>query len=258
MTDTSFSTELIALRDEVFKQNNEFYFKPIDKTDYGQHRMWYEVYFANEPNIELGKIGYLTQSKTWWISSQYRATGRWIGAVGEHGNTSVHMKNIVKKAKDLLVMPNFEEYIKHNYMNAMHRHIRHIQNKHNWEINSNTYNIPEAMFADLFKLHDMGYKPISLELKEAIDYIVQNQAEHEKSRNYNPEYYNVWIKSSEICYQKFKDGEPIEPTKFVKNKNELPESIHDKVVILDLLEVSDDIHEDIGCKEKPNFYSVFV
>ena len=258
MIDTSFATELITLRDEVFKQNDQYIFNPIDRTDYGRHRQWYEVYFANEPNIELGKIGYLAQSKTWWISSQYRATGRWIGEVGEHGNTSIHMKNIVKKAKDLFVMPSFEEYTKHNYINAMQRHINHIQSKYNWEINSNTCSIPDSMFADLFKLHDMGYKPISPELKQAIDYMVLNQEKHEQARNYNPFYYQVWLKSSEICYQKFQDGESVEPAKFVKTKNELPESIYNKVVILDLMEVSDDIHDDIGCKEKPNFYSVFV
>lgn len=258
MIDTSFATELITLRDEVFKQNDQYIFKPIDRTDYGRHRQWYEVYFANEPNIELGKIGYLTQSKTWWISSEYRATGRWIGEVGENGNISIHMKNIVKKAKDLFVMPSFEEYTKHNYIHAMANHIQATQNKHHWDIRSNTFDMPDSIFADLFKLHDMGYKPISPELKQAIDYMVQNQEAHEKAKTYNPEYYYVWIKTSEICYQKFQDGESVEPAKFVKTKNELPESIYNKVVILDLMEVSDDIHDDIGCKEKPNFYSVFA
>lgn len=258
MTNTSFPTELIALRDEVFKQDNQFIFKPINNTDYGRQRMWYEVCFANEPNIELGKIGYIINTKTWWISSQYRASGRWIGEVGENGNTSIHMKNIVKKAKDLLVMPSFEEYTKHNYINAMVSHIRSIRNTHQWEIRQFTHDMPEEIFADLFKLHDMGYKPISAELKQAIDYMVQNQEAHEKTRNYNPEYCHVWLKSSEICYQKFKDGEPIEPTKFVKNKMELPQHILEKVVILDLLEVGNEIHDDVGCKEKPNFYSVFA
>lgn len=258
MTDTSFPTELIALRDEVFKQNDQYTFKPIDRTDYGRNRQWYEVYFANEPNIELGKIGYLPQNKTWWISSEYRAVGRWIGEVGEHGNTSIHIKNIVKKAKDLLVMPSFEEYTKHNYINAMANHVQTTQNTHHWDIRQNTFDMPDSIFADLFKLHDMGYKPISAELKQAIDYMVQNQEAHEKAKTYNPEYYYVWLKSSEICYQKFKDGEPIEPTKFVKNKTDLPESIYSKVVILDLMEVGNDIHEDLGCKEKPNFYSVFA
>lgn len=258
MTDDNFPTELIALRDEVFKQNDQFIFKPIDKTEYGRHRLWYEVYFTNEPNIELGKIGYLAQNKTWWISSEYQDSGRWIGEVGEHGNISIHMKNIVKKAKDLLVMPSFEQYTKHNHIYAMQRHIGNAQSKYNWEIHSNTSSIPESMYADLFKLHDMGYKPISAELKQAIDYMVQNQEAHEKARTYNPFYYQVWLKSSEVCYQKFQDGEPVEPMKFVKTKNELPESIYDKVVILDLMEVNDDIHDEIGCKEKANFYSVFA
>lgn len=250
--------ELVALRDELFKRNPNYLFVPKESAyQGGNDRNYYEVYFVNEPDIRVGAIGYFLSDKKWWVSSCFKSGGRWIGTAPENGKTSIHMKMIVKHAPSMLCFPTMQDFMRSNYLWSMEQHIRQKQQTMNWEMSNNTHGLPEAMFADFIKLADMGYKPISLETKEVMDYLKLNYDKYLETQKYNPVYYHVWFKRSDITYQKYQGDQHIDEPKTVATKADLPQTIIEKLAILDLLEVGADVHDDLGVKGKPNFYSVF-
>lgn len=258
-TNITILNELVALRDELFKRNPNYLFVEKERDYYNnQNHNYYEVYFVNEPDIRVGAIGYFSSEKKWWVSSCYKGGGRWICTAPECGKTSIHMKSIVKQAPDMLCFPTMKEFMQSNYLWSMEQHIKQKQNELNWEMSNNTHGLPEAMFVDFIKLADMGYKPISLEVKEVMDYLKSNFDKYLETKAYNPEYYHVWIKRSDITYQKFQDDQQIDEPKIVATKADLPQTIVEKLAILDLLEAGSEVHDDLGVKGKPNFYSVFA
>ena len=251
--------ELVALRDVLFKRNPNFSFVPKEREGYGddKNRNYFEVYMANEPDIRIGAIGYISNEKKWWVSSSFKQGGRWISSAPESGKTSIHMKSIVKHAPEMLCFPTMQEFMQSNYLWAMGQHIRQKQQQMNWDMSHNTHSIPEGMYADFLKLKDMGYKPLSLEVKEVMDYLELNYEKYQQAKDYNPTYYHVWFKRSDITYQKYQGDEVLDEPKTVATRAELPQTIIEKLAILDLLEVNNEVHDDLGVRGKPNFYSVF-
>lgn len=250
--------EVNALRDEILKSNPNLMFTPHDRVSWGnQENNHYKVFYQDEPEIEVGSIGYCKSEKRWWVASQYNPTGRWVSSAGQTANASINMRNIVKIAKTALIFPTLGQYSANNYINGMERHINNVKHQHFYDIHNNTFGMPEEVHADLFKLHEMGYKALSPHLRQAIKYMVENKEEHQRTQKYEPIYYHVWIKNSSVSYQKYQQYKEVDVVKQVKTKAELPQHILDKIVILDLMEIDNEVHDGIGCKEKHNFYSVF-
>jgi hypothetical protein len=258
-TNIKMLNELVALRDELFKRNPHYSFVPKEREGYGddKNRNYFEVYMTNEPDIRIGAIGYISNEKKWWVSSCFKQGGRWINSAPESGKTSIHMKSIVKQAPQMLCFPTMQEFMQSNYLWAMGQHIRQKQQQLNWDMSHNTHSIPEGMYADFLKLKDMGYKPLSLEVKEVMDYLELNYEKYQQAKDYNPTYYHVWFKRSDITYQKYQGDEVLDESKTVATRAELPQTIIEKLAILDLLEVNNEVHDDLGVRGKPNFYSVF-
>jgi len=249
--------EVVALRDELFKRNPNYSFIPKQLNWHGDdNRNYFEVYMANEPDIRIGAIGYLSNEKKWYVSSCFKS-GRWVVSAPDSAKTSIHMKSIVKQAPQMLCFPTMGEFMQSNHLWAMGQHIRQKQHQMNYEVSSNTHGVPESMYADFLKLKDMGYKPQSLELKEAMDYLELNHEKYIQQKNYDPVFYHVWFKRSDITYQKYQGDSHLDEPKTVATRAELPQTILDKLVILDLLDVGSEVHDDLGVKGKPNFYSVF-
>jgi len=257
-TNIDIPEELVALRDELFKRNPNYLFAPMEREYHGGgNRNYYEVYYSNEPDIRVGAIGYLSSEKKWWVSSCFKQGGRWISTAPDNGKTSIHMKSIVKSAPEMLSFPTLKEFMQTNYLWTMDQHIRQKRQELNWEMSNNTHGLPEAMYADFIKLADMGYKPISIEAKEVMDYLKLNYEKYKETQKYNPVYYHVWFKRSDITYQKCQGDDKSDEPKTVVSKADLPQTIVEKMAILDLLEVGDQVHDDLGVKGKSNFYSVF-
>jgi hypothetical protein len=249
--------EVVALRDELFTRNPNYSFIPKALNWHGDdNRNYFEVYMANEPDIRIGSIGYLSNEKKWYVGSCFKS-GRWVGSAPDSAKTSIHMKSIVKQAPQMLCFPTMQEFMQSNHLWAMGQHIRQKQHEMNWEMSHHTHGVPESMYADFLKLKDMGYKPQSLELKEAIDYVELNHEKYQQAKNYNPTYYHIWFKRSDITYQKYQDDEVLDEPKTVATRAELPQTMIEKLAILDLLEVNNEVHDDLGVRGKPNFYSVF-
>jgi len=82
----------------------------------------------------------------------------------------------------------------------MHRYIHSYRNDGNWEFDRQTHGLPENAFADIYKLNDMGYKPVSSEFATLMMVIVENYEKMKQKRQYNPLYHKVWVRETGITY----------------------------------------------------------
>jgi len=254
--------EVIVLRDELIKQNDNYLFKPKENEwnrketcDYN----YLEIYFKHEPDLRVGAIGYYKDNKAWWVSSAFYSQGRYMSGSPENANSSIYMKNIIKIAKEVLKIPTMSDYKDRLYIRQMSSHIYGKQNTDTWELDNGTNHIPHSLHADMLKLHETGYKPISKEFQEAIEFLVAYKEKESKTSVYNPQYYNVWVRNSQVVYRLFEKDSPIADEIVVKFKQDLPQDILEKLVILDLMDIKNiEVHEGLGVKEKPDFYSVFA
>jgi hypothetical protein len=260
--DMKVHNELIKFRDFLAQKHMNLLFKPqqTDRARNNEKVSYFEVYYDYEPEFRVGSIGFDSQNKKWWIGGVYpKINMNWNYESPDNVRSSVHMKNLNKFVKDIFVFPDIKMYARCNTIYAMNNHINSYRNNNDWSFHQETHGLPDETFDDFKRLHEMGFEPVSDEFKRIIKAVVEQGAEILERKKYNPEYYHVWVRKSGITYMKLDNNDFIIPEeKVVKTRAELPMLIQEKMAILDLLEISHELHEDIGAKEQPDFYTVFA
>lgn len=259
--DIKIHKKLIEFRDLILQKHPHYVFKPTEseKTHNGIVG-YFSVYADHEPEFRIGSIGYDVQNKQWWIGGIYDdMSGKWHWISPDYVRTSIDMKRLCRFVKDMLVFPTMKKYSQSIHAQAMHNHVHKVRSEDSWNFEQETHDLPEETYQDFFKLAEMNYQPISKEFKNIMKTIVRESKAIVEKRKYNPSYCHVWVRKSSITYVllDYNDTIPVDE-KTVASRKDLPMPIQEKMAILDLMEISGGVHDDIGAKERPDFYTVFA
>jgi len=246
----------IDLKEAIEKNRNDLVFKLIERDDPHNHSQprnfnYFDVFHEDDLTFRVGSIGQLNDGN-YWVWYVNMDCGRWCYEAPEYIRRSINIKSTTKIAVKSIKTPNFD-YIQRHHFGNFGNHINSKKNHLSWEMHQQTGGCPDFVINEMFKLIESGYKSSTLEFMEAMKYLVENKENIDKYRNFDPDYYGVWVQPKRVVYRKKDSKEDL----IVADRNQLPEAIKDKMAVLDIMEKKDYI-EEVGLRDEDNIYWVMV
>jgi hypothetical protein len=209
------------------------------------------VHDVNDPEKVIGQIGYDTDEKYWVRSRliQNEKYGRW-NTSQHQSKFSKHMKNIVKESVKSLKPLSYEEVKVENeghVLRAIDQRSRQVIQQCSVYMKMDF----SKVFPELLHMHNIGYTPKGTEFAQAITYAVENKEELEKYYNYKPKKCMIWVRPNSVVYEIDKVVNQVNTT------NELPESLREKLFVLDITDKNTFV-EDVGMKQETGIYWVLL
>jgi len=247
----------IDLMELIKKKRSDLVFKPKERKDDHSTRStprnfnYLEVYQSDDTDFAIGFIGQL-QDGEYFVNYVSMENGRWCYEAPDYIRRSKNIKTTASIAIKNFKTPDMK-YIQDKYFYSFGSAINEKRNTINSMIYRNTENAPDYLIDEMFKLIDGGYQTDNQKLTQSLNFLKQERETIAKYRNFDPEWYGVWVRPNKVIYRKKKGDEDT----IVTDRSQLPESISDKMAVLDIMTEKDYI-EDIGLKEKDNVYWVMV
>ena len=247
----------IDLMELIKKKRSDLVFKPKERKDEHSTRTtarnfnYLEVYQSDDPNFAIGFIGQL-QDGEYFVNYVSMENGRWCYEAPDYIRRSKNIKTTASIAIKNLKTPDMK-YIHERYFNKFGYAINEKKNIIHTLINQKTNFAPDYLIEEMFKLIDSGYQTDNKQLLESFEFLKMERQNIAKYRNFDPEWYGVWVRPNKVIYRKKKG----EQDTIVADRSQLPEGIADKMAVLDIMTEQDYI-EDIGLKDKDNVYWVMV
>ena len=245
----------IDLMEAIKKKRSDLVFKLKERKD--EHRVeprnlnYFEVYQSDDLEYCIGAIGQLTDGE-YYVNYVGMENGRWCYEAPEYVRRSKNIKSTTSIAVKNLKTPDMK-YIHERYFNKFGYAINEKKNIIHTLINQKTNFAPDYLIEEMFKLIDSGYQTDNKQLLESFEFLKMERQNIAKYRNFDPEWYGVWVRPNKVIYRKKKGEEDA----IVADRSQLPEGIADKMAVLDIMTEQDYI-EDIGLKDKDNVYWVMV
>lgn len=245
----------VDLMEAIKKKRSDLVFKLKEKKD--EHRVeprnlnYFEVYQSDDLDYCIGFIGQLTDGE-YYVNYLGMENGRWCYEAPEYVRRSKNIKSTTSIAVKNLKTPDMK-YVENKYFYNFGHSINEKRNAINSMIFRNTENAPDYLIDEMFKLIDSGYQTDNQKLTQSLNFLKQERDNIAKYRNFDPEWYGVWVRPNKVIYRKKKGEEDA----IVADRSQLPEGIADKMAVLDIMTEQDYI-EDIGLKDKDNVYWVMV
>jgi hypothetical protein len=216
----------------------------------------FEVFVQHDLNTVIGEIGVSGDfnKPKYSICNINIDNGRYTYGHHGQGKQSIHLKNIVKVAKNTLKPFSFDQIASRSKRN-FEQGIGEIQNKWYWEVRNKTNDSYDMYKDDLEHLQSIGYQPKNPKLKEIMQYLTENKENLDKYYKYNPPHYFVLVKDDQVQYRlNLADKDPCIT---VPSKDDLPEDIKGKLFVLDITDKTTFV-EEVGLKENDGAYWIIA
>jgi hypothetical protein len=247
----------IDLMELIKKKRSDLVFKFKEKIDEHPRQNkprnfnYLEVFMADDPDFCIGFIGQFCDGD-YYLNYLDMENGRWSYEAPDYTRRSKNIKSTASLAIKHFKTPDMK-YIEHKYFYRFGYSINEKSKDVRTKIWLNTGNAPDHVIDEMFKLIDLGYQTDNTNFMQALNFLKDEKEYIAKYRNFDPEWYGVWVRPNKVIYRKKKGEQDI----IVTDKSQLPQVITDKIAVLDIMTEQDYI-EDIGLKEKDNVYWVMV
>jgi len=215
------------------------------------------VAYRDCPTVRVGKIGLELNEKKemmYVVESDRIMNEKYASySEGYRIKTTKKFANGVKNALQYLKPKSFTEVVASTGL-ELERAIANMKEPAHDKLYEASRMQRDDILKELYYMVQAGYTPATESFRKSLHILREQGAELQAMDNYKPRKCFVWAKTDKVEYRYEGDTEPT----VVFNLQDVPESIRDKIAVLQINEGSKTALMDVGYKIDNDKYWVFV